>query len=69
MALASYVIIVYPVEIPNDASAARAASAGATVIAHVENRGYGAAIKTGMAAARYDTIVITDMIFVFVVTR
>jgi glycosyltransferase involved in cell wall biosynthesis len=43
-----------------DASAARAASAGATVIAHVENRGYGAAIKTGMAAARYDTIVITD---------
>jgi glycosyltransferase involved in cell wall biosynthesis len=43
-----------------DASAARAVAAGATVLGHVENRGYGAAIKTGMAAARYDTIVITD---------
>jgi glycosyltransferase involved in cell wall biosynthesis len=43
-----------------DASGARAAEAGAAVIRHVENRGYGAAIKTGMAAARYDTIVITD---------
>jgi glycosyltransferase involved in cell wall biosynthesis len=43
-----------------DQSGLRAAEAGATVIRHVENRGYGAAIKTGMAAARYDTIVITD---------
>jgi glycosyltransferase involved in cell wall biosynthesis len=43
-----------------DRSGERAAAAGATVITHVENRGYGAAIKTGMAAAHYDTIVITD---------
>lgn len=43
-----------------DQSGARAAEAGAGVIRHVENRGYGAAIKTGMSAARYDTIVITD---------
>jgi len=44
----------------SDASAERAMAAGASVIGHVENRGYGSAIKTGMAAARYDTIVITD---------
>ena len=43
-----------------DRSAEHAAAAGATVIRHVENRGYGAAIKTGMRAARHDTIVITD---------
>ena len=43
-----------------DASGERAAQAGAHVMTHVENRGYGAAIKTGMAAARHDTIVITD---------
>jgi glycosyltransferase involved in cell wall biosynthesis len=43
-----------------DQSGVRAAEAGAGVIRHIENRGYGAAIKTGMAAARYDTIVITD---------
>ncbi len=43
-----------------DQSGVRAADAGAGVIRHIENRGYGAAIKTGMAAARYDTIVITD---------
>lgn len=43
-----------------DQSGVRAAEAGAGVIRHVENRGYGAAIKTGMAAAHYDTIVITD---------
>jgi glycosyltransferase involved in cell wall biosynthesis len=43
-----------------DQSGVRAAEAGAGVIRHVENRGYGAAIKTGMAAARYDTILITD---------
>jgi glycosyltransferase involved in cell wall biosynthesis len=43
-----------------DRSGERAAAAGATVLRHVENRGYGAAIKTGMAAASHDTIVITD---------
>ena len=44
----------------DDRSGSRAAAAGAGVLRHAENRGYGAAIKTGMAAARYDTIVITD---------
>jgi len=43
-----------------DRSGVHAAAAGATVITHADNRGYGAAIKTGMAAARYDTIVISD---------
>ena len=43
-----------------DRSAERAAAEGVAVIRHVENRGYGASIKTGMRAARYDTIVITD---------
>jgi glycosyltransferase involved in cell wall biosynthesis len=43
-----------------DSSGAQAAAAGAGVLRHAENRGYGAAIKTGMASARYDTIVITD---------
>jgi glycosyltransferase involved in cell wall biosynthesis len=43
-----------------DRSGERAARTGATVLRHLENRGYGAAIKTGMEAARYDTIVITD---------
>jgi glycosyltransferase involved in cell wall biosynthesis len=43
-----------------DRSAEHAAAAGAAVIRHVENRGYGAALKTGIDAARYDTIVITD---------
>jgi glycosyltransferase involved in cell wall biosynthesis len=44
----------------SDGSIERATAAGAAVIRHVENRGYGAAIKTGIDAARYDTIVITD---------
>lgn len=44
----------------DDRSAERATATGATVIRHAENRGYGAAIKTGMAAARYEIIVITD---------
>jgi glycosyltransferase involved in cell wall biosynthesis len=37
-----------------------AEKAGARVIALPENRGYGAALKAGVAAARYDTIAITD---------
>jgi glycosyltransferase involved in cell wall biosynthesis len=44
----------------SDRSGERAAAAGAQVIRHVANRGYGAAIKTGIDAARHDTIVITD---------
>lgn len=39
----------------------RAAEAeGATVLRHSCNRGYGAALKTGILAAKYDTICITD---------
>lgn len=32
----------------------------ATKLYHEENRGYGAALKTGIRAARYDVVVITD---------
>jgi glycosyltransferase involved in cell wall biosynthesis len=34
--------------------------AGAHVIQHEENRGYGASLKTGICSAQYDEIVITD---------
>ena len=37
-----------------------AEGSGARVISLPENRGYGAAILAGIAAAKYDTIVITD---------
>lgn len=43
-----------------DRTAELAAAAGATVIRHPENRGYGASLKTGIRRARYDWIVITD---------
>ena len=43
-----------------DATALRAAEAGARVISHPHNIGYGGALKTGIRAAIYDTIVITD---------
>jgi hypothetical protein len=43
-----------------DATAEKATAAGARVQRKPENRGYGAAIKTGILAARYDTIVIID---------
>lgn len=43
-----------------DGTAVEAAKAEARVLRHLENRGYGAALKTGIRAARYDTIVITD---------
>jgi glycosyltransferase involved in cell wall biosynthesis len=44
----------------DDATADRAACAGARVIRHRVNRGYGAALKTGISAARCDHVVITD---------
>lgn len=44
----------------HDATAAIARREGVTVISHSVNRGYGAALKTGIRRARYDTIVITD---------
>lgn len=43
-----------------DGTADAAERAGARVLQHIGNRGYGTAIKTGIVAASYDTIVITD---------
>lgn len=43
-----------------DATARAAAMAGARVMKHRSNRGYGAALKTGIAAAAYDQIIIID---------
>jgi glycosyltransferase involved in cell wall biosynthesis len=43
-----------------DRTAERAAAAGATVLRHAQNRGYGAALKTGIEAAANETIVIMD---------
>src|ERR1700690_2788935 len=43
-----------------DATDERAAAAGARVVHHPHNLGYGASLKTGIRAALYDTIVITD---------
>lgn len=44
----------------SDATAQAAHSAGARVLQHRSNRGYGAALKTGIAAATYDAIAIID---------
>lgn len=43
-----------------DFTAARAEEAGATVHRHAENRGYGAALKTGIRRARHDIVAILD---------
>jgi glycosyltransferase involved in cell wall biosynthesis len=43
-----------------DRTAEEASRARARVIRHSTNRGYGAALKTGIIAATYDAIVITD---------
>jgi glycosyltransferase involved in cell wall biosynthesis len=43
-----------------DRTVAEAIETGARVLRHPENLGYGAAIKTGIGAARYETIVIID---------
>src|SRR4030095_2074371 len=43
-----------------DATSERALDAGARLLRHPENRGYGASIKAGIDAARYGTIVIMD---------
>ncbi|MCI0435042.1 MAG: glycosyltransferase family 2 protein, partial [Gemmatimonadetes bacterium] len=43
-----------------DGTAAAAATTGVRVIRHRRNRGYGAALKQGIAAARFDWILITD---------
>ena len=44
----------------SDATGEHAAAAGARVIRHPHNLGYGAALKTGVRAAQHDTIFITD---------
>ncbi len=44
----------------DDKTAQQADSAGARVIHHPRNRGYGASLKTGIKAARYETIAIID---------
>ena len=44
----------------NDRTVQEALAARARVIRHINNRGYGAAIKTGIIAAKYPAIVITD---------
>jgi glycosyltransferase involved in cell wall biosynthesis len=44
----------------NDGTVEQAVRAGARVLRHPANRGYGAALKTGILAAKYDSIVITD---------
>jgi glycosyltransferase involved in cell wall biosynthesis len=43
-----------------DATAQKAVAAGARVIRHRVNRGYGAALKTGILAAAEEAVVITD---------
>ncbi len=43
-----------------DHTAEEAARAQARVLRHVKNRGYGASLKTGIMAARYEAIAITD---------
>jgi len=43
-----------------DGTGAAAAAAGARVLTHRVNLGYGAALKTGLRGARFETILITD---------
>ena len=43
-----------------DGTAGKAFEADVRVLNHPENRGYGAALKTGIDAAKYDTVVIID---------
>jgi glycosyltransferase involved in cell wall biosynthesis len=56
--------LVYEILVVDDGSpdqtGAEALEAGARVLRHRRNRGYGAAIKTGINSARYDLIVISD---------
>ena len=44
----------------SDATAEQAEKASVRVVRHESNRGYGAALKTGIRRARYDVICITD---------
>jgi glycosyltransferase involved in cell wall biosynthesis len=44
----------------DDGTADQAHGAGARVLRHLKNRGYGASLKTGILVAQYDTIAILD---------
>src|SRR5437868_6939098 len=44
----------------SDATARLAGEAGARIVTHPHNVGYGKSLKDGILSARYDTIVITD---------
>jgi len=44
----------------HDETRVRAESAGARVVRHPHNVGYGRSLKDGISAARYDTIIIND---------
>ncbi len=55
----SYEIIVVD-DGSSDDTAERAAEAGARVLRHRKNRGYGASLKTGIANSRFDWVLITD---------
>jgi polyisoprenyl-phosphate glycosyltransferase len=44
----------------SDNTAEEAHAAGATVLRHPQNAGYGAGLKTGIARAQFDRIIITD---------
>lgn len=44
----------------SDSTGARARNAGARVVTHPHNVGYGRSLKDGIAAAQYDAVVITD---------
>jgi glycosyltransferase involved in cell wall biosynthesis len=43
-----------------DATAQRARQAGASIISHPGNLGYGASLKTGLRAAKHELVIITD---------
>jgi len=56
---ASWEIIVVS-DCSSDSTAGVAAAAGARVIIHPTNKGYGNALKSGISNARYDTVAIID---------
>jgi glycosyltransferase involved in cell wall biosynthesis len=57
--IAAYEVVVVD-DGSRDETGARAAAAGAVVLRHPHNVGYGRSLKDGISGARYDTIVIND---------